>query len=95
MRTEMRMVVNRLSSMMPMSPGIGLLILKAWSRSGMDPRVYLWFVGTEMSSEPGGAERQAAALSQEGVELTVDAMGEIYVDLPRHGWFPLELPQEI
>ncbi|OQE47478.1 hypothetical protein PENCOP_c001G09048 [Penicillium coprophilum] len=43
---------------------------------------------------PGSAQRQAEALSQEGVEVTTDSMGEIYVDFSRYGWFPSELPSE-
>ncbi|KAJ5188943.1 Winged helix-turn-helix transcription repressor DNA-binding [Penicillium cf. griseofulvum] len=44
---------------------------------------------------PGSAERQAEALAQEGVEVTTDSMGEIYVDFSRYGWFPSELPSEL
>ncbi|KAJ5163863.1 Winged helix-turn-helix transcription repressor DNA-binding [Penicillium coprophilum] len=43
---------------------------------------------------PGSAERQAEALTQEGVEVTTDSMGEIYVDFSRYGWFPSKLPSE-
>ncbi|KAF3017244.1 hypothetical protein E8E15_002496 [Penicillium rubens] len=43
---------------------------------------------------PGSAERQAEALAQEGVEVTADSMGEMYVDFSRYGWFPSELPSE-
>ncbi|CAG8885622.1 unnamed protein product [Penicillium egyptiacum] len=43
---------------------------------------------------PGSAERQAEALAQEGVEVTTDSMGEMYVDFSRYGWFPSELPSE-
>jgi methylated-DNA-protein-cysteine methyltransferase-like protein len=43
---------------------------------------------------PGSAERQAEALGQEGVEVTRDSMGEIYVDFSRYGWFPSRLPSE-
>ncbi|KAJ6138728.1 Winged helix-turn-helix transcription repressor DNA-binding [Penicillium samsonianum] len=43
---------------------------------------------------PGSAERQAEALTQEGVEVTTDSMGEMYVDFSRYGWFPSELPSE-
>ncbi|KAJ5773690.1 Winged helix-turn-helix transcription repressor DNA-binding [Penicillium paradoxum] len=43
---------------------------------------------------PGSAERQAEALAQEGVEVTRDSMGEIYVDFSRYGWFPGQLPSE-
>ncbi|KAK4871126.1 hypothetical protein LT330_000363 [Penicillium expansum] len=45
-------------------------------------------------SGPGSAERQAEALAQEGVEVTTDSMGEMYVDFSRYGWFPSELPSE-
>jgi methylated-DNA-protein-cysteine methyltransferase-like protein len=45
-------------------------------------------------SGPGSAERQAEALGQEGVEVTRDSMGEIYVDFSRYGWFPKMLPSE-
>lgn len=47
-----------------------------------------------MSSGPGSAARQAAALRREGVHVTTDAMGEMYVDLARYGWFPDQLPSE-
>ncbi|CAG8247553.1 unnamed protein product [Penicillium nalgiovense] len=43
---------------------------------------------------PGSAKRQAEALAQEGVEVTTDSMGEMYVDFSRYGWFPSELPSE-
>ncbi|KAJ5513840.1 Winged helix-turn-helix transcription repressor DNA-binding [Penicillium fimorum] len=43
---------------------------------------------------PGSAERQAEALAEEGVEVTTDSMGEMYVDFSRYGWFPSELPTE-
>ncbi|KGO77423.1 Winged helix-turn-helix transcription repressor DNA-binding [Penicillium italicum] len=45
-------------------------------------------------SGPGGAERQAEALAQEGVEVTTDSMGEMYVNFSQYGWFPSELPSE-
>ncbi|KAJ5110470.1 hypothetical protein N7532_001005 [Penicillium argentinense] len=45
-------------------------------------------------SGPGSAERQAAALRSEGVEVKEDSMGEYYVDLSRFGWFPRDLPSE-
>ncbi|KAI2786912.1 hypothetical protein POX_g09308 [Penicillium oxalicum] len=43
---------------------------------------------------PGSAERQAEALIQEGVEVTRDSMGEIYIDVSQYGWFPSRLPSE-
>ncbi|GAD92862.1 hypothetical protein CIMG_08912 [Paecilomyces variotii No. 5] len=43
---------------------------------------------------PGSAARQAAALRREGVRVDTDAMGEMYVDLARYGWFPDRLPSE-
>ncbi|RAK94889.1 MGMT family protein [Aspergillus ibericus CBS 121593] len=43
---------------------------------------------------PGSAERQAEVLRGEGVEVEGDAMGELYVDLGRFGWFPDVLPSE-
>ncbi|KAJ5151637.1 hypothetical protein N7492_009932 [Penicillium capsulatum] len=43
---------------------------------------------------PGSAERQAEALRLEGVEVTSDSMGEMYVDFSRYGWFPKHLPSE-
>ncbi|KAJ5130035.1 Winged helix-turn-helix transcription repressor DNA-binding [Penicillium bovifimosum] len=46
------------------------------------------------TSGPGSAERQAEALALEGVEVTRDSMGEIYVDFSRYGWFPSQLPSE-
>lgn len=45
----------------------------------------------DADSETGGAERQAEALRQEGVEVTTDAMGEMYTDFEVYGWFPQEL----
>lgn len=47
-----------------------------------------------MNSGPGSAARQAAALRREGVHVDTDAMGEMYVDLARYGWFPDRLPSE-
>lgn len=52
------------------------------------------FTANSYSSGPGRAERQAEALAQEGVEVTTDSMGEMYVDFSRYGWFPSELPSE-
>lgn len=46
------------------------------------------------SSEPGAAARQAQVLRDEGVSVTVDAMGDYHVDISRHGWFPDTLPSE-
>ncbi|KAJ5116877.1 hypothetical protein N7456_001225 [Penicillium angulare] len=43
---------------------------------------------------PGSAARQAEALQEEGVEVTSDSMGEMYVDFSRYGWFPKQLPSE-
>lgn len=43
---------------------------------------------------PGSAERQAEALRLEGVDVTSDSMGEMYVDFSRYGWFPKHLPSE-
>ncbi|PYI11924.1 DNA binding methylated-DNA--cysteine S-methyltransferase [Aspergillus sclerotiicarbonarius CBS 121057] len=43
---------------------------------------------------PGSAERQAEVLRGEGVEVSEDAMGELYVDFGRFGWFPDVLPSE-
>ncbi|CAG8058443.1 unnamed protein product [Penicillium salamii] len=43
---------------------------------------------------PGSAQRQAEALQSEGVEVTTDSMGEIYVSLAQYGWFPKHLPSE-
>lgn len=45
-------------------------------------------------SEPGSAERQADILREEGVQVTTDSMGEMYVDFGRYGWFPERLPSE-
>ena len=48
-------------------------------------------------AEAGGAagrNRQAAALRDEGVEVTQDAMGELKVDLTQYGWFPRQLPSD-
>ncbi|KAJ5594683.1 uncharacterized protein N7459_000891 [Penicillium hispanicum] len=43
---------------------------------------------------PGSAQRQAEALREEGVKVTSDTMGEMYVDFSRYGWFPRQLPSE-
>ncbi|CAG8073970.1 unnamed protein product [Penicillium salamii] len=43
---------------------------------------------------PGSAQRQAEALQSEGVEVTTDSMGEMYVSLAQYGWFPKHLPSE-
>ncbi|GLI81925.1 alkyltransferase-like protein 1 [Penicillium ochrochloron] len=43
---------------------------------------------------PGSAERQAEALRQEGVQVTRDGMGELYVNFSLYGWFPKVLPSE-
>lgn len=45
-------------------------------------------------SGPGSAQRQAEALQSEGVEVTTDSMGEMYVSLAQYGWFPKHLPSE-
>lgn len=45
-------------------------------------------------SGPGSAQRQAEALESEGVEVTMDTMGEFYVSLTQYGWFPKHLPSE-
>ncbi|WPH02902.1 Hypothetical protein R9X50_00577000 [Acrodontium crateriforme] len=41
-----------------------------------------------------GAERQQAALEEEGVEVSRDAMGERWIDFDVYGWFPRYLPSE-
>lgn len=46
------------------------------------------------SSGPGSAQRQADVLQSEGVEVTTDSMGEMYVSLAQYGWFPSHLPSE-
>ncbi|KAF2144983.1 uncharacterized protein K452DRAFT_133177 [Aplosporella prunicola CBS 121167] len=43
---------------------------------------------------PGGAERQAAALRAEGVEVTRGHLGEYFIDFSAYGWFPDMLPSE-
>ncbi|KAJ5330118.1 hypothetical protein N7541_005902 [Penicillium brevicompactum] len=43
---------------------------------------------------PGSAQRQAESLQSEGVEVTTDSMGEMYVSLAQYGWFPSHLPSE-
>ncbi|VUC36714.1 unnamed protein product [Clonostachys rosea] len=43
---------------------------------------------------PGSAARQAAALREEDVEVTEDAMGEFMIDFGEYGWFPEVLPSE-
>ncbi|KAM4060946.1 6-O-methylguanine DNA methyltransferase, DNA binding domain-containing protein [Hirsutella rhossiliensis] len=45
-------------------------------------------------SQPSGAQNQAAALREEGVDVATSALGELIVDLARHGWFPRLLPSE-
>lgn len=45
-------------------------------------------------SGPGSAQRQAESLQSEGVEVTTDSMGEMYVSLAQYGWFPSHLPSE-
>ena len=53
---------------------------------------YVWVcLDIDVGREAGGAARQADALRQEGVEVTTDAMGEMYTDLETYGWFPQEL----
>ena len=43
---------------------------------------------------PGGAQRQAAALQQEGVVVSTGSLGELTVDFTVYGWFPASLPSE-
>ncbi|KFG86097.1 MGMT family protein [Metarhizium anisopliae] len=50
--------------------------------------------GKVTSSQPDGAQNQAAALRDEGVHVTRGAMGEFMVDLGEYGWFPRVLPSE-
>lgn len=57
--------------------------------------IYLSVHTTDENREPGGAENQAIALRAEGVNVTTDAMGEMYVDFAAYGWFPLDLPEDI
>ncbi|EFY89023.1 MGMT family protein [Metarhizium acridum CQMa 102] len=45
-------------------------------------------------SQPGGAQNQAEALRDEGVQVTRGAMGELMVDFDEYGWFPRVLPSE-
>ncbi|KID84901.1 MGMT family protein [Metarhizium guizhouense ARSEF 977] len=45
-------------------------------------------------SRPDGAQNQAAALRDEGVQVTRGAMGEFMVDFGEYGWFPRVLPSE-
>lgn len=45
-------------------------------------------------SRPDGAQNQAAALRDEGVQVTRGAMGEFMVDFDEYGWFPRVLPSE-
>lgn len=45
-------------------------------------------------SAPSGAANQAAALEQEGVQVTRGALGELTVDFAECGWFPSSLPSE-
>lgn len=54
------------------------------------------FLGiADTTSGPGSAERQADALREEGVQVTTDSMGEMYVDFSVYGWFPRMLPSEV
>ena len=46
------------------------------------------------SRGPGGAQRQAAALQQEGVVVSTGSLGELSVDFAVYGWFPASLPSE-
>lgn len=43
---------------------------------------------------PGEAQRQAAALTQEGVAVSISSLGEMQVVLGDYGWFPVVLPSE-
>ncbi|KAI5456605.1 6-O-methylguanine DNA methyltransferase [Mariannaea sp. PMI_226] len=45
-------------------------------------------------SQPEGARSQAEALRTEGVEVTENAMGELFVSWDDYGWFPDTLPSE-
>ena len=54
--------------------------------------VYLYLI--RYRSGPGSAERQAEALRAEGVQVTSDSMGEMYIDFSVYGWFPKQLPSE-
>ncbi|KAK5991908.1 Alkyltransferase-like protein 1 [Cladobotryum mycophilum] len=45
-------------------------------------------------SQPSGAQNQATALRDEGVQVTEGALGELFVDFGEYGWFPSVLPSE-
>ncbi|KAK1024969.1 Alkyltransferase-like protein 1, partial [Friedmanniomyces endolithicus] len=42
----------------------------------------------------GGAARQEAALTLEGVEVSRGNLGERTIDLGTYGWFPRRLPSD-
>ncbi len=44
---------------------------------------------------PGGAGRQAAVLSSEGVTVGTGHLGELTVDFGIFGWFPISLPSQV
>jgi methylated-DNA-protein-cysteine methyltransferase-like protein len=46
------------------------------------------------SRSGGGAARQEAALTREGVEVGRGNLGERTVDFSTYGWFPDSLPSE-
>ncbi|TQS31360.1 hypothetical protein Golomagni_08362 [Golovinomyces magnicellulatus] len=45
-------------------------------------------------SQPSSSINQATRLGQEGVEVTRGALGEMFVDFDKYGWFPSALPSE-
>jgi len=47
-----------------------------------------------MDSGPDGARRQADALENEGVEVSLTPIGEYSIDFAVYGWFPVLLPSE-
>ncbi|TKA49687.1 hypothetical protein B0A54_00355 [Friedmanniomyces endolithicus] len=55
---------------------------------------HIAFVATGIPGA-GGAARQEAALSQEGVEVSRGNLGERMIDLSVYGWFPRRLPSDV
>lgn len=51
-------------------------------------------VNPNFCSGPGSAQRQADRLAEEGVDVTTDSMGEMYINFTTYGWFPKRLPSE-
>lgn len=50
-----------------------------------------YLLPSNIRSGPGGTQRQATALQNEGVTVVADAMGSFSIDLRAYGWFPKNL----